>query len=416
MAAHRKAWNDLLPHVRDVKPLYTFRDARVGVDLTEWFQSSFKHYREKSRAIGRRKTTYVPEELFEMTLRRHDRLVKHNMQPIYVFEGARVPTKLPPRTMIQNQLSKLDQLYQSIPRTGKLLNYPQLKEFALGLRLVEPIDPKLSIVVAQFMKDQGLPVLGAPYEATWQLLELQQSGQIDYIFSSNIDLAFMGATDMLTHTRFRIRLQDTCPLSRRNDILNYSDSPWEFHNCPDKLIEMKHLYGSNYCRRLNKYFPAEEVLQRLWPGYCEQGDEYLKQRGATDQYLKLFHCANNLWRHAPVLRQQENGDIHLVPLRDLPDDGSTWEERLGFDPVASLGVLPSEYNDASQIHSDTNFTTPSVFPWSQEVTPVEKAEWHYTDNEPTDGLRDTSWPSRDKVVPRQSTQSRPSKKEATAVW
>jgi 5'-3' exonuclease len=149
---------------------------------------------------------YPASDLLRELDRIHDQLtVEGGATLVYVFEGKdndmktlkkkdRLAQYVASRKAFENLLSKA--------LRGETLTDEHLKEAGKLRKKMTAPDETIYGEVINHMKAKGRIMFGAPYEAEWQLVEMQLAGFLDYIISEDSDLIILKGSKIIVDLKF----------------------------------------------------------------------------------------------------------------------------------------------------------------------------------------------------------------------
>lgn len=409
-------WHDIFHHLtkRDkVLVEKEFAGQTWGVDILPWIYDDPQHFAELAHAVATPDTHYYePTRLMRRIAQRHERLLAIHIEPIYVFPGAENPLRMQRQRDLQcaSYLSRFHAKYatgdlqhhhgpQSAADSRRIAKYRALDlgKFCSHLTNTHRFaDPRLLPWIARWMQnEQGMRVLGAPYEAAWQLVELERANITQGTFGHDAALVWAGAQQILAHSTY------TCSFSSRPMTAYHfraeRDIPAARVGKKKKRVfyqERKHYlpeaaacYGTEYNERLSGG-PLAHVLSqqfRKWAQAMEQheGDTFWQRLGETDAFALHMRRVANQFRYGPVVSTTTaapNGDTTatLEPLNPVPE-GMTWEECLGFDPLGGFEGLEHDAEDYARAmrfdgRTFLNESLDETRPWYAGVSPILKEQ------------------------------------------
>ena len=406
---HRKFWNELLPHVcckkrNQIKNVY--RGQRIGVNIVELLCADHTNYKDIVKCLFQQRTHFKPQNVMESIQKIHSALTVYaEVDPIYVFPGAHVPT-LPIHTTVpegrQNSIDYLA-LFRQRCDLGLVHDNSERQAAMKSARSLQHFPNTTIHVLANWMQSpqHNMTVVRAPFEVSWQLVHMELTGITTATLSSDPAIAIMGSTQQLVGATFGKKKTPTCfsyvgaPDWFGKENYRFNLLPYGQHYFP----EVGALVGgpSMYAPRL-PHSTVREVVETTVPRYLAAKEQRQRQqqqqqsgnrtakkmngefvfwnrlRGATSDYRQAVERAIHLLRYCPVLQQQQQSNenhystipttttapssaMQLVPLRPLPDGATLedWKHWIGFDPVATLPVSPGNYAKAARFEDGYSF-------------------------------------------------------------
>jgi hypothetical protein len=374
-------WHKIMPHVlkkRRVSVTGRYSGQTLGVDVCGWFQEKSSNFKEVVKAMSIYRRNYQPYTAQEMILKRHGLLLKANINPIYVFPGARYPyhpVKLSTRNAVQHILdfqqhakavsaTRYEPSHEPIDHVERLAQMAHVRRIGIG-----GVDFQLIQFIAKWMIQQGMTCFQAPYEVAWQLVELELSGVTDGTISPDPLCVALGSRRMLVHTTYGQGLAQCLPYDGETDWVGKEHYKYDLSLYRNYLPELVAMTGASpylpapvgkdchylMTKRLPQYFTAlqTDTLPNFWreQGFIEQND--------GDSYVQAFHRVVNVLRHAPVLRRKQ----------PIPTTNDAAAEP---DAAAMAAVPLPAGNDTSS--SDDSENTGSTAPSLSSTTTAATAE------------------------------------------
>lgn len=406
-----KIWINLFRHVKKRSPEpvpLTIR--KLGIDMNTWIYDHRENFISCVVAMAHQRNTYNPSVLLQKIKRQHERYLRHEIEPLYVFPG--FPN--PQRKDYKEEESKtllLQKFYRSaLIDQPRILRQTKWKnEGARYMQRGQIADPRLFRFLAEWMQSQGMQVMGAPMEVEWQLIALEQAGAIDAIVSKSGALAVAGAQHILMGYAYDLGVDTLMSRQfiRQRDVSNLDQARCDLDMAASILPEICTMLGtSKYFVRQHKT-RTSEVLKVYVPQYVQAlkagKNFWVDVKGETSEYSRAFDLASAQYRHGLVLRgTEEDSDdsntmpnatkYRLEPLYPIPE-GELWSDVIGFDPIATLPVAPIDYGKACRFQEGTTFVREhnAMHPWFDELRPshhkdVYVPEDHLVADKYDDGL------------------------------
>lgn len=236
---------------------------------------------------------------------RLDLLRNHKFRPILVFDGQRCPAKA----------DETRKRYQNIPAKTETLGRAYSGQTTLSMDDVLKLRKESTFVredilyeVVNMAKEEGMPVVGAPFEADHQIVSLAMQGVVDYVFTDDSDLPFIGSPE----TIMRLSLGGKCCLVSLNDLLNKKMPSQVGSGRPFNLYDMalfSCFLGNDYVHRLaNNGVAASKTRMKNWCALSSDKDKgdfiasYVEQLPEPSK----FGVAMEMCQHAPVFIVKPN--------------------------------------------------------------------------------------------------------------
>ncbi len=302
------------------------------------------------------KPQYEPTALLREIQRRHNMLTDLGITPFYVFDGSRHPMKVVARQSRDKKLASARDYLNSFlekGRRGDPITDDDRKRALKNIRDTFIPDQKIIHMVVTWMKQDSILHMSAPFEAEWQLIELERSGEIHAIIGIDSDLVPLGGSKILVDVKFNQRTP-SCHLFERDVDLFEGPFGESLRLYENNLPEIASFLGCDYVKKANRV-----GLKTLFTSYipeffatqAEDRKAFLDKRNIDGtQFLKSV----NLFRHCPVLRKicdaELSNNFDLVPLNALApstNSPSQWAILIGFDPTSLLKMPPDQYADAA---------------------------------------------------------------------
>ncbi|KAJ2486799.1 Rad2 nuclease [Coemansia sp. RSA 2320] len=178
----------LIPLLREAQRpghVKEFAGQTVGVDSYIWlYKGAFAC--ASDLALGQPTTKYVSFFMARAHMLRH-----HGVEPLFVFDGGPLPSKLV--TELERQRNRTERRQAAIT----LWNQQKRKQaFEMFQRCVE-VTPLMAKAVIEQLKLEGFRYIVAPYEADAQLAYLDAHGLISAAISEDSDLIVFGCRNII---------------------------------------------------------------------------------------------------------------------------------------------------------------------------------------------------------------------------
>lgn len=350
-------WKYPLKNVKkDKVSLSTLKGSTVAVDISIWLHQILGSIDEVANCVQMH-PPYRPVRLLSEIKRRHKILVDSGLKPMYVFDGRRHPMKVVAREKRDNPLESaikwLDEFY-SKGLLGESISDDERDEAMKKMKEATQVTPEIISIVIEWMKEQEVRFICAPFEAEWQCVALVLDKLADIILSTDGDCVILGAPKVIVELTLST---SQCFVYDRACVLSSLANPkYDISEYEDLLPEMAAFLGCDYIKRVHGY-GADRVFKKRLPGFVQADDKraYLQNLPgvpAKDRasYADRFLHVTNLFRYAPVLRCR-NGEWLLLPLSHLPtNEMSNWARMIGFGrvqhPSELLPVDAQQYSKA----------------------------------------------------------------------
>jgi 5'-3' exonuclease len=333
-------WTKLLQNVKKHKaPLSTLNGSTVAVDISIWLHQILGIIDEVAINVQMH-PPYQPVRLVREMKRRHKILVDAGLKTIYVFDGRRHSMKDVARENRDSPLESarkwLNEFY-SKGLAGESISDEERDEALKRMKEATEVSPELVSMVVDWMREENIQFLCAPFEAEWQCVALVLDKLADNILSTDGDCVILGAPKAIVELSFSS--QQCCVYDRAAVFEAMTNSKYDISEYQDLLPEMAAFLGCDYIKRVRGY-GVDKVFKKRLPGFVQAKDKrhYLANLAGVpvkdrQSYADRFIQVTNLFRHAPVLRRQDEEWV-LQPLTPLPNnDASNWASMIGFGNV-----------------------------------------------------------------------------------
>ena len=326
-----------------------FPNARLGVDISHWFHASVYPSVEAFVRCPWANLGHVERIVERASRLRH----AHGFDPIFVFDGASLPSK------------SAEHAKRAEQRTAALLRANQERDQTARLKLfanaAERSMEYWTIPVFDALVRSGFKCIMAPYEADPQLAYMSRRGDVDVVLSRDGDMVAHGCRVVALEFEDR---DGSALVVRREDLLKHAS----FEGLsPDSFVHVCILSGCDYLAR--SVFPRKGIKTFVSEFREAGGDENAVMRvfqnlRATDEQRRAFVSALVTFAHAYVLCPSTWQIVNLstVCARDpggpryalcpLPPDAYL-RKRCGEKPSASLSAsgprLSGEYYDTTAV-------------------------------------------------------------------
>ena len=190
--------------------------------------------------------------------------------------------------------------------------------------------------------------IGAPFEADWQLRQLEIDGIIDAILTIDGDLIALGCSKVIFDWDQNKENGD-CNIVIKEDLLQLLNLG------EDDFRHLCIFLGTDYISRAphrKRYQTLYQWILNEWSCWSDvKRIEYLDELSIKyphTNYAVKFAVNDNIWSFAPVFKiaahyptdsswtafksVTKDFDVDLKPLLDLPDYQTKWESFISFDP------------------------------------------------------------------------------------
>ena len=359
--------------------IQSLKDKHVAVDVSAWVhQFDGIHDVQFARTSN---PPYPHPAIVNSFSSRYATLKKLGIHPIFVFDGQ--SPKLKKRTNRKRQKkSALARIaYQSkleeIKQRNTITDEERKELLKLRRDTSRPI-PEDYATLAQWMDDNDIEYVQAPFEADAQIKQLISEQRATAAITEDGDLVVFGVPHILSQVKFDHKSPEKCTCQYFDvDKLKAGEykSPIAIGNRCDYLAEISCLSGNDYINNVPNVGPAaifgthrgrtnqtalidsfiNETATNQSTTVEEWLDTYVTKYGKKsstedeDWTANRFIKVRNLVKHYPVFSMdKETGDVTLQPLNPLPSNVSNeeWGNYIGFDKH------PSEYFD---INNSNNY-------------------------------------------------------------
>ena len=290
---------------------------------------------------------------------------------IFVFDGRHHKVKgsedMRRRDLREKAVVELATVYASDPE-GPTVPYDKCSKLR---KAASTVTEMVVAVALAYLRERGIAVVGSPYEADFQLVELEKSGETHFTISPDSDLFTLGSNYLVMDyspgkggfhiVRTQARLKTELGGGRWTDndfrafgvFLGNDYVPRLLSNGPVKVAKFMERWI------LASDADKSELLQELgvmrYPPVRGQGggDEGGGVGGAgkrvhgkvASDYAERFREATRLMEFAPVLRLSPGGSAILAPLNPLPlplplpSEASEWSALIGFNPSTDFATM-----------------------------------------------------------------------------
>ncbi|KAJ2547332.1 Rad2 nuclease, partial [Coemansia sp. RSA 1836] len=319
-------------HIKD------FSGQTVGIDSYIWlYKGAFAC--ASDLALNQPTTKYVSFFLTRARMLRH-----YGVEPLFVFDGGPLPSKL--GTELERQRARAERRQQGI----KLWNQSKRKKaFEQFQRCVE-VTPLMAKTVIEELKREGFRYIVAPYEADAQLAYLESQGVISAAISEDSDLIVFGCRTII----FKLdqfgaaTIFDRALILRDKDIGGWSDAQIRrmciLSGCdyvpsvPGVGLKRAHRYVSRSCDLRS----AVQLMRNDKLAVPEGYDENVERAELTFRYQRVYDPRSRALAFVTPL------DESAPPLADMPFIGVDLEQRVAHG-IAVAELDPVSYLPFAQI-------------------------------------------------------------------
>ena len=352
--------------LKQKKKRQSFKDAKGevwGVDISVWLHtiastnavSLYLHYDSENIPID------VEEAFIRVIDSRVKMAAKFGIMLTFVFDGHFHPMKNVAREardkVVESAEVSINEYEAKCRNHPDLVNDDDIDTFVKNIKVVSKPSEQILSFIVKWMKSRGIQYYCAPFEAEWQLCQLEKENSIDAIVSVDGDCVVLGAKRLIYQVDWvKCKYEEfnqKIVLTERNCILSkYEQKYW---------CIIASLLGTDYIKNIAGVGPqtvkrhlAEMQLKKDWS--IRRIKTISTSVSEVDTFWKKFEQAKNLLRFCPVVSKHNE----IVPL--FPFEGNCnrnqWKDIIGFDPCH---LLPDnlDFERAKRFH-DCNFITGSV--------------------------------------------------------
>jgi hypothetical protein len=325
-----------------------YKNQTLGVDVMSWFSERSDNFSEIIKAMSIYRRNYQPLTAQAMIMKRHGLLLKAGVNPIYVFPGVRHPHQTVKKSTYHavHNLLEFQEHAKQLSKTRYDDNYAGPIDAAVrqeylrhARRIGAGVDLQLIRYLAQWMTGQGMNCMQAPFEVSWQLVELELSGVTTGTISPDPLCVALGSRRMLVHTMYGDNNCRAKWYDAEVDWVGMEHYKYDLSLYRNYLPEVVAMTGTSpylsapldgkdskhiMLHRLPRYFDAlkqqqkEQLERQERQGLHDDGDDeeyrgmsplddFWREQGLLDKwngaYVRDFHRVVNLLRHCPVLRR-----------------------------------------------------------------------------------------------------------------
>ena len=284
-----------------------------------------------------------------------DLLAAHKITPVFVFDGMRHPNKAAEddrRAAAADAAAvKLSAAYADA--TSSFEDVKKLRN--KNVRVTEDM---VGDALAFLSAAEGAEVLGAPFEADWQLAHLETTGYTCATYTEDSDLFALGSKVLIT--QLRVMCGDACSITIRDEVLQKEElgaGKWD----NGTLLAFCARLGCDYIHRVlqcgpqkalewaNKWHGANAAARQGMLNEIETVGKWPKRAGGglCEGYSQKFNETINTFLYAPVFIKGHRR-WKLAPLNKLPR-GKVWNDLIGFDPECALASVPGNIDQKATL-------------------------------------------------------------------
>lgn len=350
----------------------------IGVDISGHLHTAVRsgNGRDEYHALPRVPVNAVVAHLRKLV----DACLALSIKLICVFDGCRHPSK----KLIDDKRKKdAEEAAEKLAAFYKKNDASDYKSAQQQRGKCASVRADVIAIAVQFLRENDVECVCAPFEADFQLVYMEQKGLIDGILSEDGDLYVFGAKTLLMNLDLSYVNDDTkmnepmCAIVRRATIMTQQPfSGWSdddvivfalflgcdylprivghgLEQCKDLMVEWR---GSSTASQRNAIL--DRMNGKSWP---------LWVGGKVAEFRRRFEEAKAVFEHAPVLavpasssssssRGARSTGFKLVPLKSLPRS-KDWEGLIGWDPATTYSSFcPSlSYKDAYSLTRSPRF-------------------------------------------------------------
>lgn len=328
--------------------LSTFRGKRFAIDI------SINMNQVLVTSIDRLACTCNPPykcpDLLQNIISQHNQYVREGIIPVYVFDGMPPWVKNKEKERHQKVAAKSGAKYMELRDRAKanphqMFTTEELTKAADAcMKMKHPTALDHANILA-WIKQEGIEVYGALFEADQQMVQLEKDGIVDGIISEDGDEVILGAKLLFVrkkHEHGKLKYK----VFQRDEFLSLAKP---YHSklaaYPELMPDAALLLGNDYMTRVggngeatvlgshintnDQYIPClnDGMLNAL--AAAEDRVEYIntlgkhgKEKLSTKQSKRYWECRKYML-HAPVIRKcKQSNEIFVVPLNDLPESNA----------------------------------------------------------------------------------------------
>ena len=191
---------------------------------------------------------YAPAELLAKFQSNHRALVEEGITPYYCFDGFRHPMKKVAREEREHKhnVAKqwLDSFYDD-GRNNRPIDDTRRESAMKYLRDVTVLDPLVISYIVEWMGRENIPFECVPFEAEWQLVQMESENIISAVMTTDGDAIILGAKTVLFDVDFN---KKKWKVYRQHDLIA-GNSPLSAYD-PKNWPAIACMLGSDYHARI----------------------------------------------------------------------------------------------------------------------------------------------------------------------
>ena len=302
--------------------------------------------------------------------------------PVAVFDGRRYSPKLATAdTRYGNKEKEMEELLAMYADESMDHSIDKIRR---KQKLAAQITQDVFYEVMERLKQEGVRIICAPFEADSQLVALSRQGIIDYAVTNDSDIPFQGANKTIR----KVTKKGKCQLVVFDNFQKHLAKMFETTKSFGHFALLATMLGNDYVNNLQNFGYKKTIP--FMKKYCKanQSDQVAMLRAhvksfGDSQQMKAFWISLESWEHAPVFivsstvankqareaffssEEAENPvfQISLGPMSHCDPSGSIqvsrefWryndldQDKVGRDAIWKLGFDPMENfrNDPSKL-------------------------------------------------------------------
>lgn len=373
----KELWRKALGDFRDeeLTNIESLPDKNVVVDTSAWV-----HKLDGIHEVAYARTS---EPVYPHVAIRHSiaakrrALVKLGLNPIFVFDG-KSPGNMKKREIArrhkksisarENYHKAIAEIKTKLGQGGTVSNAERHELFQMRRKMALPTPEDYSSL-SQWMKDNGIEHVQAPFEADAQMTELINEGRASAAITEDGDLVVYETTRILSQTKIDTKdpKKSTCQLFELEKLKRGEyNAEIAVGQRSEYLAEISCFLGNDYIGNMpqvgsaklfaNGQYGKKEAIIDSYINRSKTEEQWLmkfkEERGANDPLESWspdrFIKSRNLIKHYPVFKRDSLGNISLRPLRPLPAEipFADWGKYIGFDKH------PTEYFGCNANYKD----------------------------------------------------------------
>eukprot|EP00600_Ochromonadales_sp_CCMP1393_P007344 CAMPEP_0174957564 /NCGR_PEP_ID=MMETSP0004_2-20121128/2140_1 /TAXON_ID=420556 /ORGANISM="Ochromonas sp., Strain CCMP1393" /LENGTH=259 /DNA_ID=CAMNT_0016205683 /DNA_START=364 /DNA_END=1143 /DNA_ORIENTATION=+ len=240
---------------------------------------------------------------------------------IFCFDGASNPAKEGTNTARTAKRNRILDEIQAFYTSGNHADWPQVKKL-----MQSAMYPRSDIILelVSWLKEKGYEVVGAPFEADWQLIQLEKEGRTDASLTVDSDLFVVGSKLLILDfalNRSNPGISKAIIVARQTALLKMYKLIFGDEDALDMktalgdsgMVVLASFLGNDYLPRVSgcgpvkarqmtaQWFTSSSDTQRNLLLNSMNGKQFNGNQGTVTDYAAKFYTCMNMFEYTPCI-------------------------------------------------------------------------------------------------------------------